>query len=270
MKPKLKLRLKAGERVVGTMITLFDNVQIARILNVAGFDFFVIDCEHGSYDYNAVGGMVAVAREIGIPAIVRIPELRREVVLKYLELGASGLLLPNTETVQQAEFFVKYAKYAPLGERGVSLFRPHTGYEKLPDPAAYMNQANNETLLIAQIESRQAVANAEAILAVAGIDAAFIGPSDLSHSLGIMGQLKHPEFIQAVDTVVAAAKKHGKYSGIHCMSAIADLQHWTDKGMTLNLWMNEVLLLMKAAQQDLVGFKTAHSQTAPGNSHHAA
>jgi 2-dehydro-3-deoxyglucarate aldolase/4-hydroxy-2-oxoheptanedioate aldolase len=258
MKMNLKMRLKAGEKVVGTMVTVFDNVQIVKILSVTGFDFFVIDCEHGSYDYDAVGNLLAVAREIGLPAIVRIPEVRREVVLKYMELGASGLLLPSTETPEQAELLVKYAKYAPTGDRGISLFRPHTGYEKLPDPAAYMSQANSETILIVQIESRQAVSNADVILAVEGIDAAFIGPSDLSHSLGIIGQLKHPDFLKAVDTVVAAASKNGKFSGIHCMSAIDGLEFWTDKGMSLNLWMNEALFLMKAAQEDLIGFKAAH------------
>jgi 2-keto-3-deoxy-L-rhamnonate aldolase RhmA len=254
MKKNLKYRLEAGESVVGTMVTIVDNLQIAKIVKLCGFDFFIIDCEHGSYDYSAVANILAMAREIGIPAVVRIPEVGREAVLKYMEMGAAGLLLPNTENVEQARALVKYAKYAPLGDRGVSLFRPHTGYEKVDDASQYMQRTNQETVLMVQIESRQAVQNAEAILAVDGIDAAFVGPSDLSQSLGVFGQLEHPEFISAVDHVITAAKRTGKYSGLHCMTTTEALEPWIKKGMTLNLWSNEAILMINAAKQGLARF----------------
>ena len=111
MTNNLKLRLKNGESVMGTMITVFDNPEIAKILKVCGFDYFIIDCEHGSYNYTSVAAILAVAREAGIPGIVRIPEIRREVVLKYMEMGAAGLLLPNTESAEQAKLLVQYANF---------------------------------------------------------------------------------------------------------------------------------------------------------------
>ncbi|MDF2499593.1 MAG: HpcH/HpaI aldolase [Anaerosporomusa subterranea] len=247
MRNDLKARLKQGDSVLGTMITVFDNPEIVKILKVCGFDFFVIDCEHGGFDYSAVANMLALSREAGIPGIIRIPEVKREVVLKYMEMGAGGLLLPNTDTAEQAKLLVEYAKYYPLGNRGVSLLRPHTGFEKVDSAVQYMQALNAETVLMTQIESPAGVKNVEAILDVDGIDAVFIGPNDLSQSMGIMGQTDHPDFIAAVEHVIAAAREKGKYSGMHLMSCPA-LKPWIDKGMSLNLLGNEIVFMMNSAK----------------------
>jgi len=246
----LKERLRRGESLVGTMVIAFESPELAKILKVSGFDFFVVDAEHGGFDYGAVAGILAVAREAGITPMVRIPEVRREVVLKYMEVGARGILLPNAETVDQAKALVEYSKYYPLGNRGVSLFRPHTGFEKIENAVEYMQRRNEENILMLQIESPKGVENVERMLDVEGIDAAFIGPNDLSQSMGIMGQTSHPDFIAAVDRVIAAAKQRKKFSGMHMMSVDA-LVPWMKKGMTLNLWSNEVLLMMDAAKEGL-------------------
>ena len=250
----LKERLRKGESVLGTMVIVFDNPEMAKILKVSGFDFFLVDAEHGNFDYGAVAGMFALAREAGIPPMIRIPEVRREVVLKYMEMGARGILLPNAETVEQAEALVEYTKYYPLGNRGVSLFRPHTGFEKIDSAVSYMKERNEENLLILQIESPKAVENVEKMLDVEGIDAVFVGPNDLSQSMGIMGQTSHPDFLAAIDRVIGAAKKRNKFSGIHMMSTEA-LLPWMEKGMTLNLWSNDVLLMMNAAKEGLKKLK---------------
>ncbi|RJR38327.1 MAG: hypothetical protein C4576_22455 [Desulfobacteraceae bacterium] len=246
----LKERLKRGESVLGTMVIALDSPEIAKILKVSGFDFFIVDAEHGTMDYGAVAGILTVARETGITPMVRIPEVRREVVLKYMEMGARGLLLPNAESVEQAKAMVEYSKYYPMGNRGVSLFRPHTGFEKVENALEYMGRRNEENILMLQIESPAGVENVERMLDVEGIDAAFIGPNDLSQSMGIMGQTSHPDFIAAVDKVIAAAKRRKKFSGVHMMSSDA-LQPWIQKGMTLNLWSNEVLLMMERAREGL-------------------
>ncbi|MDK2800994.1 MAG: hypothetical protein PWP27_2627 [Clostridiales bacterium] len=250
----LKERLKKGEAVIGTMVTVFDNPDIIKMLKVCGFDLFIVDCEHGYFDYSKVAGMMGVAKEIGIAGLVRIPEVRREVVLKYMEMGAAGFLLPNTETVEQAQALVEYSKYYPMGNRGVSLLRAHTGYEKVPSAVEYMKKANEETILMIQIESPKGVENIDDLLAVDGVDAAFIGPNDLSQSMGIMGQTDNPKFIEAVDKVIAAAKSKNKFSGIHLMSTAA-LQPWIEKGMTLNLWANDVVMLMNSAREGLAQLK---------------
>ena len=254
MKNNLKQKLKNGESVLGTMITVFDSPELAKILKVCGFDFFVVDCEHGHFDYSTVGNICALAREADIPAIIRIPEVRREIVLKYMEMGATGLLLPNCDTLEQAKALVEYSKYFPLGNRGVSLLRAHTGFEKVDAATDYMNRCNAENVLMIQVESPRSVENLEQILSIEGIDAAFVGPNDLSQSMGIMGQTDNPRFIAAVDHVIATAKAKGKYSGIHMM-AVPALQPWIDKGMTLNLWANDVVMLMNSAKEGLAKLK---------------
>jgi 2-keto-3-deoxy-L-rhamnonate aldolase RhmA len=250
----LKEKLKAGQPILGTMVTVFENPEIAKMLKVCGFDFFIVDCEHGNFDYSDVAKMCTVAREAGIPPMVRIPEAKREVVLKYMEMGARGILLPNAESVEQATALVTYSKYYPLGSRGVSLLRGHTGFEKIESATEYMKRANDETILMLQIESPIAVENIDNLLAVDGIDAAFVGPNDLSQSMGIMGQTDNPRFIEAIDKVIAAAKKANKFSGIHMMSVDA-LEPWINKGMTLNFWANDVLMLMNAAKAGLAKLK---------------
>jgi 2-dehydro-3-deoxyglucarate aldolase/4-hydroxy-2-oxoheptanedioate aldolase len=250
----LKERLQAGQSILGTMVTVFDNPEIAKILKVCGFDFFIVDCEHGNFDYSDVAKMFTVAREAGIPPMVRIPEVRREIVLKYMEMGARGILLPNTETVEQAQALVAYSKYYPMGNRGVSLLRSHTGFEKIDSATEYMKKANDENVLMVQIESPVAVERIDDLLDVEGIDAAFVGPNDLSQSMGIMGQTENPRFIEAIDRVIASAKKRNKFSGIHMMSVDA-LEPWIQKGMTLNFWSNDVVMMMNAAKAGLAKLK---------------
>jgi 2-keto-3-deoxy-L-rhamnonate aldolase RhmA len=250
----LKERLRQGQSILGTMITTFSNPDLSKILKVCGFDFFIVDCEHGPFDYSQVAGLFAMARESGIAPMIRIPEVRREVVLKSMEMGAAGILLPQTETAEQAKALVDYSKYAPLGNRGVSLLRAHTGYEKISSARKYMDQANERTILMTQIESELGVANIEQILDVPGIDVAFVGPNDLTQSLGIMGQTDHPKYLQAIDKIIATAKSKNKFSGIHLMS-VTQLKPYLEKEMTCNLWSNDLSMLMNAAQEGLKQLK---------------
>lgn len=250
----LKKRLKNGEIITGTMITLFDNPDIVKMLKVCGFDYFIVDCEHGSFDFGKVAAMFGMAREIGLPGLVRIPEARREYILKFMEMGGKGFLLPQTETVEQAQALVEHSKYFPEGNRGVSLLRPHTGYGKIDDSMEYMRKANDECLLMIQIESPLGVENIDDLLGVEGIDAAFIGPNDLTQSMGIMAQTDHPRFLAAVEKIISSAKMKNKFCGIHLMSAHA-LIPYIEKGMTLNLWANDVLMLMNAAREGLAILK---------------
>jgi 2-dehydro-3-deoxyglucarate aldolase/4-hydroxy-2-oxoheptanedioate aldolase len=117
-----------------------------------------------------------------------------------------------------------------------------------------MKQQNEDSLLMTQIESPAGVAIVDELMALDGIDALFVGPNDLTQSLGIMGQMDHPKFFEAMDKIIAAAKKAGKYSGIHMMTTDA-LAPWIAKGMTLNLWSNEVMMLMTAAREGLAKLK---------------
>lgn len=241
----LKERLRNGEQVLGTMVTTFASPDIAKIIQSCGFDFLIVDCEHGSFTTREVANIIAVARGIGMPALVRIPEMRREHALKFMEMGASGLLLPNTESAEQAKMLVDCTKYAPLGHRGVSLSRPHTDFAKVSG-ATYMPKANDETILMCQIESRKGVENVEEIIAVEGIDVAFIGPNDMTQDYGILGQFEHPEIVAAFERIVAAAQANGKWAGAHFGGA-APLKPWLKKGMQINMWNSDNGLLALGA-----------------------
>ncbi|PIE33938.1 hypothetical protein CSA56_09640 [candidate division KSB3 bacterium] len=245
---KLKDELRQGKNILGTMVMNFKSLELAKMLKICGFDFFIVDCEHGPFDYSDVAGLFAMARECGIAPMIRIPEARREVILKAMEMGAAGILLPQTETAEQADTLVQYSKYAPMGNRGVSLLRAHTGFETVPIAREYMDAANDQTILLTQIESELGVQNIDEILSVDGIDVAFVGPNDLTQSMGIIGQTDRPEYLEAIDTIIATAKKHNKFSGIHIMSTTA-LQGYMAKGMTCNLWSNDVSMLMSAARE---------------------
>ena len=249
----LKQRLQNGEKLLGCMIGLFDSPDMAVILKEAGYDYFFIDSEHGYIDYSKMAAMVTAAKSADMPVIIRIPQPDREVVLKYMEMGATGLLMPNTETVEQAKKLVEYSKYAPLGNRGVALLKAHASYRSVK-AEDYMKSSNEETILLVQIESPEGVKNLDEILDVDGIDGAFVGPNDLSQSMGIMGQYNRPEFQEALEYIIKTAEKHKKYSGIH-MGNPKDVKKWADRGMSLNLCSSDVALLMETARNHIHTYK---------------
>ena len=240
-------RLKNGEQVLGTMVTTFASPDIAKILQSCGFDFFIVDCEHGAFTTREAANIIAVARGIGMPALVRIPEMRREHALKFMEMGASGLLLPNTETAEQARMLVDCTKYAPMGHRGVSLSRPHTDFKRV-DGREYMRRANEETILMCQIESRKGVENIGEIMAVEGIDVGFIGPNDMTQDYGILNQFGHPDIVAAFEKVIAAAEENGKWAGVH-FGAAEPLKPWLARGMQMNMWNSDNGLLALGASE---------------------
>ena len=242
----VKERLRAGEKLLGTMITTFTGPDLVKILKNCGFDFCIVDCEHGSFTTRETSDMIGAGRGVGMPVMVRIPEIRRDHVLHCMEMGASGLLLPNTESADQARRLVDYAKYAPMGHRGVSLSRPHTDFKKV-DAAEYMARSNEDTVMICQIESRAGVEHIEEIMDVPGIDAALIGPNDMSQDFGILGRYDHPMMTEAIDRVMAAAAARGKWSGAH-FSGAEPLKPWIRKGMQLNMWNSDCGLLVMGAK----------------------
>lgn len=249
----LKLRLKKGDLVVGTMISEIRNPNLAYMLARCGFDFFIIDNEHGSYSPETISNIIAAARGAGVLTIVRIPEIRRETILKPLDCGAAGLLVPQVNTTRQAQEIMTHAKYPPLGNRGVALSRPHSLYAR-PKADEYLVQANEATFIAVQAESPEAIGNLESIATTPGVDAIFVGPSDLSVSLGIPGQISHPDEIEAINKVVDVCQKHKIAPGIH-MSNLEMLKAWIEKGMRFVTFSSDVDLLARAAADSLTQLK---------------
>jgi 2-keto-3-deoxy-L-rhamnonate aldolase RhmA len=261
----IKRRVRAGELVLGTMISEVRNPNIAYLLAQAGFEFLIVDNEHGTYSSEAVSSIIAAARGGGIAVIVRVPEIRREAILKPLDSGAAGLLVPQVDTPEQAREIVRHAKYPPEGRRGAALRRAHSLYAEV-DAAEYLARANEDTLLAVQAETPEAIENAERIAAVEGIDCLFAGPFDLSVALGIPGQLQHPREIAAIEAMLEACRKHGKAGGILGFD-VAPLGAWIEKGMRFVAYSSDVSLLADAAAagvRELKNLVSAKSLPVPG------
>jgi 2-keto-3-deoxy-L-rhamnonate aldolase RhmA len=246
----LKAKLKNGGLVIGTMISEIRNPNLAFMLAQCGFDYFIIDTEHGAYSPETVSNMIAAARGAGISVIVRIPEIRREAIMKPLDSGAAGLLVPMVNTADQALEIMSYAKYPPMGNRGAALSRAHSYFGR-PNAAEYLDQANETTFIAVQAESPQAIENLESIASTPGIDAIFVGPFDLSVSMGIPGQLNHPGEVEAVAKVIDVCQQHKITPGIH-MSSVETLQDWIRKGMRFVSFSSDVDLIARAGQESLV------------------
>ena len=188
----------------------FRNIPI--ILKNCGLDFFIVDNEHGGFDYSDLSGIIMTARLVGIDCIIRLPDNTRRDITKVMDMGATGILIPMTDNAEQIKFAVEYAKYAPVGKRGISTMRAHTLYNP-GSLSEYMTRANERTKVFAQIESESGVRNIDEILSVNGVSGVLMGPNDLSCDLNVM-QNPEPEILPIIDTVAAAAKKRGKSSGI--------------------------------------------------------
>ena len=255
----LKLKLKNGGLMVGTMISEIRNPNLAYMLAQCGFDFFIIDNEHGSYSPESISNIIAAAKGAGVLTVVRIPEIRRETILKPLDCGAAGLLVPQVNTTHQATEIMTHAKYPPLGNRGVALSRAHSLYAR-PKAAEYLVQANEATFIAVQAESPEAISNLESIATTPGVDAIFVGPADLSVSLGIPGEISHPDEIEAINKVVEVCQKHGITPGIH-MSDLEMLKAWIEKGMRFVTFSSDVDLLSRAAADSLVQLKKTIKKT---------
>lgn len=249
----LKLKLKNGALMVGTMISEIRNPNLAYMLARCGFDFFIIDNEHGSYSPETISDIIAAARGAGVSTVVRIPEIRRETILKPLDCGAAGLLVPQVNTAHQAKEIMTHAKYPPFGNRGVALSRPHSLYGR-PEADKYLLQANEATFISVQAESPEAIGNLESIATTPGVDAIFVGPSDLSVSLGIPGKISHPDEVEAINKVVDVCQKHKIIPGIH-MSNLDMLKAWIEKGMRFVSFSSDVDLLARAAADSLTQLK---------------
>ncbi|MDK2799303.1 hypothetical protein DXT63_05145 [Thermoanaerobacteraceae bacterium SP2] len=239
---QIKQAMKNGEALIGIMIEEMTTPNIAKILAACGFKYFIIDCEHGSFNDESVASIISVAKGSGIIPMVRVPEIRKDTISKPLEAGAMGLLIPQIKTVEDVKRVVEEARYAPQGKRGISHTKPHNNYITKSDPEQTKKE-NDEVMIILQIETKEAIENLDEILSVEGIDAALIGPNDLSQSYGILGQFDNPIILQAFDKVIEVSKKHDIISGVH-FGDIKTLKKWAQKGMRLLMWNTEVGLII--------------------------
>jgi len=204
----VKRKLAAGGTSVGLIVAEFATTGIGRIAAGAGADFVMVDMEHGGVDIGATKNALAAARSSGVVPLVRTPSTGYHLVSQPLDAGALGVMVPMVESAEQARQVVASAKYPPAGGRGVGVY-----YADDVEPgglAATLAKANEELLLIAQIETTAGVEHVEEIAAVDGIDVLWIGHFDLTTSLGTPGEFWNAAHTEAVDRVFEACRRHGK------------------------------------------------------------
>ncbi len=208
---KLKERIKKGEAVNGCWLNL-GSALTAEIVGTAGFDWVLIDLEHGAGNEKDVLPQLQALEHSNTAAIVRIESAERQRIHRVLDVGAEGVMCPHINNLDEAKMVVSGLRYPPEGTRGVAKMVRATGFGK--NFAEYSSSANENIVGIAQIETIEALDHLDEIASLDGIDVLFIGPADLTMALGIFGQLDHQLFTDAVKATVNAAQKAGKATGI--------------------------------------------------------
>ncbi len=205
--------LRAGKTAIGFGVSALRTVAAPQLAKAAGYDWLFIDMEHGAFSVNEATQLCIAALPVGIAPIVRVCAGALDEGTRALDNGAQGIVVPHVDTPEQAKRAAEAFRYPPQGHRswggGIAQF----GY--LPPPVAQAQaEINAETLVVVMIESPEAVANAEAIAAVDGVDVLLFGTSDLTAEMGISGQIGHPRVQDAYRSVGAACARHGKTMGM--------------------------------------------------------
>jgi 2-keto-3-deoxy-L-rhamnonate aldolase RhmA len=250
---KTKAALRAGRAVAGPIIGEARSAGTVKYMAAGGFDFLFFDMEHALFDWETILNLVQVSLVCDITPLVRVTDLQYPLVARALDAGAQGIIIPRVETRQQVEDAVSFAKYPPLGRRGAGGDGRY-GYIRR-DAGTAIEQANAESMVIVQVESRRGVDNLDEMAAVPGVDVVLVGPQDLSISLGVPGQTTHPHFVETVKEIAGIARKHGVAVGQVEREASA-FQRWYEMGIRFFCCNTDGNMLLTAAQRDVATLKT--------------
>ena len=224
-----KAKIKAGKPALGVMLN-FPSPAVVEVCGYAGLDFIVIDAEHGPMDPETTESMVRAAELTGITPLARIGQNVQQYILRYLDAGVMGVQMPWVNTKADAEAVIRSVKYTPIGKRGLAGVRVAQYGLTAPLPQ-YIQQANQETMIITQVETVEAVETLPQVLELEPIDVIFIGPTDLSVSMGFPGRPSEPVVQAAIDSVIKQSLEAGKAVG----TIARDSEHakqLIDKGVT--------------------------------------
>lgn len=225
----VKQKLREGKICFGTMLRVLKSPQAVALCASEGWDYIILDTEHNDYNYETLGSFSLIAKYEKMGLFVRVPDKLYHQMAQMLDIGAEGLILPQVKTAEEARHIIESVKYAPMGKRGVSVSTTATLFREYSTDE-YLEWANRELMTIVQIESEEGVNNAEKIISTPGIDAIMIGPADLSHDMGISGQLHHPRIEEAFREIINQCNKYGVAPGIH-LSNMEDVNKWAKEGM---------------------------------------
>ncbi len=235
-----KLKLKAGQPAYG-VISTSDDPQLAELFGLAGFDFYMLDAEHGLLDSAQVVNVIRACERVNMTPLVRVGSKDPKLVLQYLDAGMMGVMMPGLETVEDIKMLIDAVKYPPLGKRGMGLTRA-SGYVAVGNEAVdYINFSNDQTMVIPQFEDAALLDHFEEMISQPGVDAVVVGPRDLSLNMGFPDGPNHPEVQEMIDKVVDICKRTGVAAGITAGSR-ADSAKQVSRGMTMILAIAQLVI----------------------------
>ena len=223
----LARRLRAGEVVIGPLLFDLLTPGLAITLADVGWDFVLLDLEHAPFDASTIATFMLAGRHAGLATVVKLPDLERSGVQRYLDYGAAGIQAPHVETVDEVRRLVRWSRYPPVGERGQVFGLGNTGFQQV-DRDRYVSEANAGVLTLAMIETRAGVEAVDAILD-GRPDVVFIGTGDLSSSYGVPGQMTHPVVLEAAERVLTACKARGVAVAINAEEPSV-ARRWIERG----------------------------------------
>ena len=248
LKNPARERLEAGQLSIGVGLRQARTVDTAAMMKAAGYDWLFLDLEHNSMDLDTAVQISVAALGAGIAPIARVPQGQYWLATRILDGGGLGIVMPHVDTEAEAREIAQRLRYPPVGHRSVAGGLPQLGYA--PVPLAEMTEAlNAATLVVALMESPQAIESAAAIAAVPGIDALLIGTSDLTMEMGIPGQFGDERVVAAYRTVIDACQRHGKWAGIGGVYEPALMRQYIGMGVRLVLAGSDHSFLSAAAAE---------------------
>lgn len=251
LKNRLKERLLSGQPAFGVSV-MFPSPQVVEMIGRLGFDWVLIDCEHGSISPESAELMGMAAELAGVTPIARPWSNSPEAILRLMDRGVMGVQVPHVNTAADARRAVESVKFHPLGTRGLAAGTRPAGYGFGMTATDYVKEANRETLVCVQLEEAEALRNLDDILRIEGVDVFFVGPSDLSQSLGYPGRSDAPEVREAMDRAFATIVAAGKVPG--SAGSLQAIQVYQRKGVRY-LYTHLTRLLASASKEFLAAVK---------------
>ena len=248
---RLKARLKDGNIVVGPFVNIGSGAMI-EIAAFAGFDFVILDTEHGPLDIETTEDLCRVASGVNLTPIVRVRENDPPQILRALDIGSGGVQVPQISSRADAEAVVQAAKYAPLGMRGVSPYTRAARY--FAEGSSILGRLNEESMIVIHIEGVEGLNNLTEILDVQGLDVIFLGPYDLSQSLGIPGQVNDSRVVERMKLAVSKVDAAGIAVGTFCDTREA-AERWIDAGVRYVVTSVDTGIYLQGCRSMIQGLK---------------
>ncbi|GJD48592.1 5-keto-4-deoxy-D-glucarate aldolase [Methylobacterium crusticola] len=228
MLPPLRARLRDGSPLTA-VFSIIRSVEVIEIIGLAGFDLVILDMEHGPYGIDELGTLILAARARGVHPVVRVARNEAALIGSVLDAGAAGILVPQVAGPAEARAAVAAARFAPEGTRGANPWVRAADFDGSSD---WFARANAEAAVLVMIEGREGVENAGAILATPGLDGAFLGPVDLSHALGVPGEIDHPLVHERMRRVLAEARGRSLAAAVFAPTA-EGARSWLSRGASV-------------------------------------